>query len=321
MSALVERHAHVELSTSTVPGREAFAFWRDMICATFVQLDARPVADTEFAGRIEHVPVGELELSTVVAGSQHVRRTRSLVARGEEEYLLASIQVDGQGRVEQDDRIAVLAAGEMAFYDSTRPYTLHFDDPFHQLVVQVPKRELSLGDTRDMTARLLDRRGPGGVVATFFTSLQQALKTNPTDCRSLLPQAVGLFSAAASCADNVRPDGDAMNALVRERVLDFLRRNLAEPSLDAARIAQGCGMSRRTLYRVLGAEGVATRLRRMRIERAKELLIIAPERPVGRVGLECGFDSESGFYRAFRSATGHTPGEYREWCMLGTLGQ
>lgn len=321
VSALVDRHAHVALSTSAVPAREAFAFWRDMICATFVQLDARPVADAEFAGRIEHVPVGELELSTVVAGSQHVRRTRSLVARGDEEYLLASIQVGGQGRVEQDDRVAVLSAGEMAFYDSTRPYTLHFDDPFHQLVAQIPKRDLSLGDTRAMTARVLDRQGPGGVVAGFFTSLQQALKTSPAESVALLPQAVGLLSAAASCADRARPDADAVDALARERVLGFLRRNLADPGLNAERVAQGCGVSRRTLYRVIGAEGVATRLRRMRIERAKELLVTAPERPAGRVGLECGFDSESGFYRAFRSVTGQSPGEYRAVSALGTLGQ
>lgn len=321
MSTLVDRHAYVALSTSAVPAREAFTFWRDLICATFVQLDAQPVAGTEFTGRIEHVPVGELELSTVVAGSQHVRRTRSLVARGEDEYLLASIQVDGQGRVEQDDRSAVLAAGEMAFYDSTRPYTLHFDDPFHQLVVQIPKRTLSLGDTRDMTARLLGRGGPGSVVATFFTSLQQALSTSPAESRALLPQAVDLLSAAASFADRARPSPDAVTALTRQRVLDFLHRNLADPHLDAARVAQGCGVSRRTLYRVLDAEGIATRLRRMRVERAKELLVTAPERPVGRVGLECGFDSESGFYRAFRSGTGHTPGEYREMCTFGTLGQ
>src|SRR2546422_7240907 len=31
-----------------------------------------------------------LELSAVVAGSQHVRRTRSFIAQGNEEYLLAS---------------------------------------------------------------------------------------------------------------------------------------------------------------------------------------------------------------------------------------
>jgi hypothetical protein len=111
----LDRRAHAELSTSTVPTRDAFAYWREMICATFVRLAAEPVTVGRFSGRIEHVPVGDLELSTVVAGSQHVRRTRSLIAQGNEEYLLASIQQRGMGRVEQDGRAATLSAGNLAF--------------------------------------------------------------------------------------------------------------------------------------------------------------------------------------------------------------
>jgi hypothetical protein len=109
------------LTTSTVPTGEAFAHWREMICATFVRLDAKPVTAGRFSGRIEHVPVGPRELSTVVAGSQHVRRTRSLIAQGNEEYLLASIQQrgwDGSSRTGE----ATLSPGDIAFYDSTRPY-------------------------------------------------------------------------------------------------------------------------------------------------------------------------------------------------------
>jgi hypothetical protein len=133
----LDRRAYAELTTSTVPTPEAFAYWREMICATFVRLAAEPLTADRFSGRIEHVPVGNLELSAVMAGSQHVRRTRSLIAQGNEEYLLASIQQRGIGRVEQDGRAATLSPGDLAFYDSTRPYTLHFDNPFHQLVVQV----------------------------------------------------------------------------------------------------------------------------------------------------------------------------------------
>jgi hypothetical protein len=78
------------MTTSTVPTPEAFAYWREMICATFVRLAAEPLTAGRFSGRIEHVPVGDLELSAVMAGSQHVRRTRSLIAQGKEEYLLAA---------------------------------------------------------------------------------------------------------------------------------------------------------------------------------------------------------------------------------------
>jgi hypothetical protein len=124
-----------------------------------------------------------------VAGGQHVRRTRSLISQGNEEYLLASIQRNGTGRVEQDGRTAFLAPGDIGFYDSTRPYTLHFDDPFHQLVVQVPKRELMLRDTRPLTARALRRGTPGGAVSAFFTSLFDATRVTREQPAVPLPHA------------------------------------------------------------------------------------------------------------------------------------
>lgn len=321
MPVTCERHAFAELTTATVAASDAFAYWREAISATFVPLAANPVADGRFSGRIEHVPVGDLELSTVEADSQHVRRTRHLITKSGDEFLLASIQLSGQGRVEQDGRAAPLSPGDMAFYDSTRPYTLHFDEPFRQLVVQVPKRELLLRDTRSLTARSLGQSSPGGVVSTFFTSLVHAAKAGPDSAGVLLPHAVGLLSAAASFADRSRPAPNAADALARERVLDFLRRNLDDPGLAAATVAEACGVSRRSLYRIVGGDGIASQLRRMRIERAEAMLLDDPERPVGRVGAACGFDSESGFYRAFRAATGHTPNEYRQIRKVGTPGK
>lgn len=321
MSSLVDRQDYAELSTSNVAERDAFAYWRDMICATFVRLNASPVTDTRFTGRIEHVPAGELELSTVEADSQRVRRTHSLITRSDDEYLLASIQVHGCGYVEQDDRSAALSPGEMAFYDSSRPYTLHFAAAFRQLVVQLPKRALGVGDTTGLTARPLGKNEPGGVAAAFFTSFQQAMKANPRQSGCLVPHAVSVLSAAASFADSTRPSADGADALLRERVLGFLRRHYADPRLDGETVAAACGMSRRNLYRILGDGGFAARLRSFRITRAKEMLVECPGLPVGRVGRACGFDSESGFHRAFRAAAGHTPGQYRRLYSLGTRGQ
>jgi len=254
----------------------------------------------------------------VRADSQHVRRTRPLIGRSTEEYLLASIQLGGRGRVEQDGRAAELAEGDMAFYDSTRPYTLHFDDPFEQLVVQVPKARLALHDTRNLTARALDKSGPAGPVPSFLTSLARTLGDHRSDAAVLLPHAIGLVTAAASLADRTAVDARGAHALAREQVLRFLHQHASDPHLDAEQVAAACRMSRRTLYRVLGTEGVAQRLRRIRVERARAMLLDAPHRPVAAIAAACGFDSESGFHRAFRAATGMAPGEYRR---LGTPGQ
>jgi hypothetical protein len=43
MPASLDRRAYAELTTSAVPAGEAFAYWREMICATFVRLAAEPV--------------------------------------------------------------------------------------------------------------------------------------------------------------------------------------------------------------------------------------------------------------------------------------
>src|SRR5262245_880269 len=147
MAVVLDRRAYAALSTVDVPAGDAFAYWRELICATFVRLTAEPVGENPFRGGIEHVPCGNVELTTVVANSQVVRRTRALIDRDNEEYLLASIGLDGHFRVEQDGRVAELTAGAMVFYDSTRPYSLRSDEPCSQLVVQVPMRELSIRDS------------------------------------------------------------------------------------------------------------------------------------------------------------------------------
>jgi AraC-like DNA-binding protein len=312
MAVTLDRRAYAALSTVDVPVGDAFAYWRELICATFVPLTAQPLGDSQFRGRIEHVPCGDVELSTVVANSQIVRRTRALIDRDNEEYLFASIQLDGRIRIEQDGRVAVLTAGAMAFYDSTRPYSLQSDEPCSQLVVQVPKRELSIRDTRRLTARALGSGTPAVAVSTFLTSLRDAARSDATQTAILVPHTVGLLGAAASFAASTEPGARAADALARQRVSDFLNLNFADPWLDARAIAHACNLSRRSLYRLVGADGVAAQLRRVRIQRAKEMLIRDPRRPIASVAAACGFDSESGFYRAFREVTGQTPGDYRE---------
>ncbi|MCR6484974.1 helix-turn-helix domain-containing protein [Amycolatopsis sp. OK19-0408] len=321
MPPAVDRHAFAELATTTVPAREAFAYWRELISATFVPLTAERVADRGFRGRIRHAPVGDLELSTVLADGQHVRRTPSLIGRSADEYLLASIQLRGRGRVEQDGRVALLAGGDMAFYDSTRPYTLHFDGPFQQLVVQVPKARLPVRDTRELTARALAGAGPAAPVPAFLTSLARTVGPGGDEALLLVPHALGLLTAAAALAGRAAPAEDAATALARERVERYLREHADDPRLDAERVAAACAMSRRTLYRVLGEDGVAARLRRIRLERARAMLVAAPHRPIAAVAAACGFESDSGFHRAFRAAAGCTPGEYRRRHRPGTRGR
>ncbi len=307
------RQRRATISTRGLPTRDAFAYWQDQICARFVRLTAQSIGDGPFHGRIDHVSCGELELSKVAATSQIVRRTRTHIRQDDDEYLLASVLLDGCGRIEQDGRIAELHPGAMAFYDSTRPYELRSDKPCIHLVVKVPKRHVLDGDTRTLTARTLGADSPGMVVSTFFSSLHKASENSAVDIGIFFPHAIGLLAAAASFAapDNSDTNAFAQTALATQQLTDYLHRHFADPRLDAPTVARACNMSRRSLYRCAGEEGIAGQLRKIRLEHAKDLLTRVSDQSISSIAIACGFPSESGFYRAFRNATGLTPGDYR----------
>jgi len=306
-------------STSAVAAARAFEYWRDLICDTFVQLSAAPTTPGPFDGKLVHADLGSFEMTTVHASGQRVRRTPRLIARAGEEYLLASIQTRGRGRIEQDGRVAELVPGEMALYDSTRPYTLHFDAAFEQVVVQVPLRDMlaetGLRDARGVTATKLGARSTAGVVAQFFHGLARLQQADPLGAAALATQGRGLLAAALTLSAGRAPRGDA---LTRRRVQAFLRARHADPGLTVDDVAHAFLVSKRTLYRLFdgGPDGVSAQLRRIRVEHAKSLLRADRGRPLGSIASACGFAGERQFYRVFRAETGLTPGQFR-----GTSGQ
>jgi AraC-like DNA-binding protein len=311
-------------STSVVEQSHAFEYWCEVICDIFVQLSAVPTEKCSFAGQLVHADLAALEISTVCAGGQRVRRTPRLIARAGEEYLLASIQTKGHGRIEQDGRVAVLDPGSVAVYDSTRPYTLHFDETFEQTVVQVPLgdmlAETGLRDSGGVTARKLGGEGPAGVVAQFLCGLSRIYPSDPQAAMSLATHGRGLMALALLVSSGRGRQADASGSLARQQVVAFLRARHGDPTLRVDDVAHACLISRRALYRLFEGTpgGVGSLLRRIRIEHAQALLRADTSRSLESIALACGFAGERQFYRVFRRDTGCTPGEFR---AAGTAGQ
>ncbi len=53
-----------------------------------------------------------------------------------------SSQLTESCTISQDGRAATIGPGDFALYDSERPYTLHMERPFRQLVWQLPRTML-----------------------------------------------------------------------------------------------------------------------------------------------------------------------------------
>lgn len=96
----------------------------------------------------------------------------------------------------------------------------------------------------------------------------------------------------------------------------LMRRRLDEPGLTATALAQALQVSLRTLHRAHAGAGtpVAAVLRRLRMERAAELLGSAAlgRLPIAEIGLRCGYADASHFAREFRRAWGVSPAAWRQ---------
>ncbi|WP_063758478.1 helix-turn-helix domain-containing protein [Kibdelosporangium aridum] len=292
-------------STADVPDTEAFGYWADVICDAFVHVSAQPVTPEAFQGKLAHTTVDRVGISAVSSRAQRVRRTRSQIARGHEDSVLANIQLTGHGRLAQDDRVAVLSPGTLTFVDSSRPYSLDFVDPFSQFVIRVPRSLMPRRSLTGATAVALGPSEPVRLVTDFFAGLE---RLDLATAAQLLPHGLGLLECAVGWAAGTAPTNAA---LTRERVHRFVSRHAREPGLDVDAIAAGCGISRRTLYRVMADESVTGLIRGQRVAFARQMLRSNPSCPLDVVARACGFAGVAQFHRAFRTITGMTPATYR----------
>ncbi|MFF5083915.1 AraC family transcriptional regulator [Actinoplanes sp. NPDC000266] len=277
-----------------------FSDYRAAITRAFVPLTAEPLGPPPFEARLRPSGAGDLRVTTVAASPHRVRRTDDTAGA----YALATIQVSGRSEFSQDGRTARLAPGDLVFCDSTRPFGFTFADPFEQVVVQVPRGLVPERSLRRAAAVPLTGTGPAGAVAAFFRALP------PDIPATFVPHAIGLLGEALSLAAGTPPPpGD----LAREQVLNHLRRSFRDPHLNADTVAVACHLSRRALFRLFADEprSLAGELRHLRTTEAQRLLRLHPNRPIADLAPACGFTSETQLRRAFREATGTTPGAFR----------
>src|ERR1700721_2113284 len=115
----------VAWSAAAVPRPRQFGYWRELICATFLDLSpeaAVAAARHGFRGRVAQRPLGRLAIAQIGSQAQQGRRTEADIARSPKAGYYATLQLRGACRVTQDGRAAVTKPGDLAVVDTERPF-------------------------------------------------------------------------------------------------------------------------------------------------------------------------------------------------------
>ncbi|MEO8220607.1 MAG: helix-turn-helix domain-containing protein [Specibacter sp.] len=298
----------------------SFAAWHELISKSFVPLHVRSSDPDHFHGRLRSRLLDELSIIEVTATGHSVHRTPSLIASSDRLYFKLNLQLAGTGILVQDNREAVLQPGDLAVYDTSRPYTLAFESNCRTLVLMFPHDVLDLpaGSVGQLTAtRLAADKGLGRMISPFMTQLADNLDvlSGPSGHR-LAHNTVDLLSTLfAAELDQAEPSPGRPHEELRGRIRRFIEANLADPELSPASVASAHFISTRHLHNVFQEAGttVAHWIRTRRLENCRRELRdpLLAHRPVSVIASRWGFVDAAHFSRVFRATFGEPPSTYR----------
>lgn len=297
----------------------SFDHWRHLVAESFVPL----VADTDnadgFQGRMRSRVLDRMSIVEVTATSHAVHRTAALIAQSGQRYFKLNLQLQGTGLLIQDNREALLRPGDLAIYDTNRPYTLAFEEQARMMVVMFPCDALSLPPEyvgQLSAVRLAGGAGLSGIVGQFIGQLAENLEvlSGPSGSR-LATNALDLVSTMLHAEMDIAPDRMKPQALLAVSVREYIEAHLADPLLSPATIAAAHFISTRHLHNVFHESGttVASWIRSQRLEGARRELRdpLHSGKSVGAVAARWGFLDAAHFSRTFRDAFGESPTDWR----------
>jgi AraC-like DNA-binding protein len=298
-----------------------FEFWREVAGRSFVPLEAVPGDTSDFHASLHTSHLGAVQVSVVTAQPHGVTHAPRHIASDQPDFVKVSLQLAGRCRLDQEDRQALLAPGELAVYDTRRPYTLDFDLPYRMLVLMFPRALLRLTEqdlARVNAITIPCREGLGPVVQPFLRGLaRQVRELERAGEHRLADSAVDLVGALLSQHGRASAhEEDGGREALRQRIFTYMEQRLADPGLGPDRIAAAHHISRRYLYKLLAEQGhtVSGWIRERRLTECRRDLAdpALAHLPIAAVGSRWGFPDAAHFSHVYKAAYGTSPRQTRE---------
>lgn len=282
--------------------------------SAFVPLRIERSGRGSFWAQLRSARAGGVTVSEVRAEPHRVVRRAD--ARASAGGYKLSLLVSGRCLLAQDGREAVLGPGDLALYETSRPYVLELDRAFSMVVLMIPPGSAGFPAERADGLTAVSLGGERGVVdlaRPFLTSLPEHLEEfcgapgHRLAC-STVELVAALIDERAGCDPDPR-------ARLAERCKAYIEENLPCRDLGPATVAAAHHVSTRHLHALFHAQGlsVASWIRKRRLERCRRDLTDPMQigSTVSAVAARWGFADIAHFSRAFRAEYGIAPSTLR----------
>ena len=253
-----------------------FFSWRRLVTQSFVPLEVSSDVKRDFRGRMRSRTGEDISIVEITADSHNVLRTPELIGGADPRFFKLSIMLSGSGLFIQDNREALLMPGDIAVYDTQRPYTLTFDSSFRSLVLMFPPEliDLPASSVSQLTAlRMASDTGLGRVISPFLTEIAQNLdQLSGASGMRLAHNAIDLVTTMFSAELNIaRQNNRSTSSQLMASVRAFIETNLGDPGLSPASVAAAHFISTRYLHTLFREENetAAVWIRKRRLERIR----------------------------------------------------
>lgn len=301
----------------------SFSEFRDVVSSTFVPLQLSTRRPHDFHATARAADLHDVKIVEISASSHVVERTRRLIddASLEPSYKV-SLMVEGTGYICQDGRDVVLTPGDLAVYDTSRPYTLAFDDSsLRTIVAMFPKRLVEVSDDRiaRLTATALGKDDHlGDLVSSVLEQVAGRLDlVNAATGWRLARNVVDLVNILLR--DSLGEERAVPAERLRDQVQRYIHEHLADPDLSPTSIADANYISVRYLHSLFQQIGisVSSYIRIRRLERCRMDLAdpAFADLTVTAISSRWTFADVAHFSRTFKSTFGETPSEFRSAAM------
>lgn len=298
---------------------QSFAKFCDTVAQSIITANVVTDRPDTFHGTFNAGFSRDIHVLDIAADAHAVQRTNALVTSSPQSFLKFSVVEEGQALIVQDGRETHLGPGDMAVYDTNRPYTLAYEEAARMSIIMFPKDQLDI--PANLIAHLTARRmssdiGTGAIIRPFLTSLADNVNDlKGFQARRLYRSAIDLvgtlFDEKLETFAPNHEEGNLLNAIYH-----YIDAHLGDPGLNPVQIAAAHFISVRNLHMIFHQQQttVSTMIRTRRLQDCHDDIVnpLLADRTITSIAANYGFLDAAHFSRLFRTYFGVTPSEMRK---------